>query len=154
MLPILLVAAVINLSLPFSVSFSIPCINVSAQSSMMSGPLTPSLLDTCNLSMLSLGCKALCSVINFLIICSIPLCLFLKWFWVSYKEDCPGVYFLGKISAVELGFEKFSYSSKEIFSFFFILFFHFCLLNGFSFRYSQVVVIFLPSLYSDSFQIW
>ena len=50
-----------------------PCINTSMQSSMLSSPLPPFLLDTYYLSMSSPRCKAFCIVINFLFLWSVWL---------------------------------------------------------------------------------
>ena len=60
MLPMILLATVISLSLLFIM-----------QSSKLSCPLDPSFLATYSLSMSSLGCKALCISINFLVLWSI-----------------------------------------------------------------------------------
>ena len=44
------------------------CIDSSTQSSMLTRPLPHSFLDTCSLSTSSLGCKALCIVMSFLVL--------------------------------------------------------------------------------------
>ena len=72
--------------------------------------------------MSSLGCKALCIVINFLS----PLVylpdfhprIFKKWPRVTNRKYCPCVYPFDEISAAEYGFEKLSYSSEERFPYF------------------------------------
>ena len=43
------------------------CIDLPTLSSLQACPLPPSFLDTYNLSMSSVGCKALCTVISFLV---------------------------------------------------------------------------------------
>ena len=76
--------------------------------SMLVSPLPPSLLDTYNLSTSSLGCKALCMVINFLILWSI-----FKFFSgplqeksrVSYEGDSLGIYTFDKVPVIEFYLE-------------------------------------------------
>ena len=68
-----------------------------------------------------LRCKSLCIVVSFLVLCSICL----SSFFVHYKKgpeyftQGTDVYLLGEISAVELGFDKFSRSSEIHFYLFF-----------------------------------
>ena len=73
MLSVLFLVAVISLSLWFSM-WSLSCIDASMLSSMQVSPLPPSFLDTYTLSTSSLGCKALCNVIRFLVLWFICLC--------------------------------------------------------------------------------
>ena len=75
MTSVLLPAAVISLPPRFSMSSSSHCIDASTLSSILACPL-PSFFfffDTYNLSTSSLGCKALCLVISFLVLWSICL---------------------------------------------------------------------------------
>ena len=67
-------------------------------------------------------------------------CLFQEWSSVSYKGDCLGVHLSYKISAVELGFEKFfSFFSGNLL----VFFFHFhCLLPAFSRTFIIIIIIY------------
>ena len=68
LLLVILLAAVISLSLLFSMQSSISRIDAFTQSLMLASPLPSSFLDIYNLSMLSLRCKDLCIFLNFLIL--------------------------------------------------------------------------------------
>ena len=123
-LPVFFLVPVINLSLPFFMLSSSPCIDALTPSSMLVSPLPPSFLDSFRLSMSSFRCKTLCIVISFF--CSqVHLSkLFPRPFQeesrVSYKMDSQGVYSFDEIPAAEPCFEKFSRSSEiHFFSFFF-----------------------------------
>ena len=67
MLPMLLLAAKLNISLIFFMYSSSPCIDVSTQSSVRTTPLPPCFLDKYSLSMSSDECKALWIASSFLV---------------------------------------------------------------------------------------
>ena len=95
--------------------------------------------------MSSLGCKALCIVISFLVLWSI--CPSSSLVYIKYLTR--GTTF-GEIRTAELSFEKFSRLSTILV---FFLFYH-CLFYTVRFQYSPVLVIFLFSKRSDIFLIW
>ena len=70
-LPVLFLAAIINLPMRFSMESLSHCIDASTLSSMLASPLPPSVLGTCSLPPSSLGCKALCIAMDFLVLWSI-----------------------------------------------------------------------------------
>ena len=71
LLRVLLLAVEISFPLLLSMYSSSLFIDASKQSSMLASPLPPSVLDTYSLSLSSLGCNALCTVINFPLLWSI-----------------------------------------------------------------------------------
>ena len=75
----------------------------STLSSMLVCPLPP-FLDSYNLFMSSLGCKALCIVISFLVLWFICLFCrpFLEFSLISYKGDSLGVYHVDETPAEEV----------------------------------------------------
>ena len=66
MLPMLLLAAVINISFLFLMSSLSPFINASIQPSILASPLLLSFLDTCSVSLSWIEYYVLCIVFNFL----------------------------------------------------------------------------------------
>ena len=64
-----------------------PFIDTSTQSSMLASSLPLSFLDTYSLSMSSLGCKAFCIVINFLVFCLSSFRVFQEWSQIFYKRN-------------------------------------------------------------------
>ena len=83
-LSVLFLVAIISLPPRFSMKSSNGCINTSTLFSMLANPL-PSFLDTYSLSTSSMGCKALCMVISFLVICSRSSLVPFKNTQVSYE---------------------------------------------------------------------
>ena len=124
-----------------------PCtlINTSSPfSSMLAIPLPHSSFDTYCLTTTSLGCNALCMVINLLVLWSIRLSSSLininnvpKYLnWRTAKVFIPLIRFLlfGFVSNNFLVLLRYC---------FFICFFHLHLFHGISFQYSQIFVVFL-----------
>ena len=110
----------------------IRCIDPSTLSSMLTNPLSP-FLDTYNLSTLSLGCKALCIVVSFLVLWSIYLSSSL----VHLKNN-PEYLPRGTAQVfIPLMSFKFPRSEKTSLNFFF----HLRLFHGVHFQYFQVLVI-------------
>ena len=72
-LSVLFLVTVISLPPRFSMLSSSRCIDSSMLFSMLVSPIPPSIFDTYNLLTSSLGCKALCMVISFLVLWSICL---------------------------------------------------------------------------------
>ena len=122
---------------------------------MLASPLSPFFLDTYFVS--------LCHLSNIRPCASSYTFLSSGWFfWILpwsilrmvsniLQEVLLGVYSIDEISAAELVFQKFSFSSEVLFSYFFLwspLFY------GDRFQYSLVHVIFLFSKHSGSFLIW
>ena len=110
-------------------------------------------LTTYSLSTSSLGCKASCIVINFLVLLSICLSTSLVYFMNGPEYltmNNSGVHLFDKIFTAELGLQKFSRFFEILFSYFF---FHHHLFDGVRFQYSQVLVVFLFSKRSDTFLI-
>ena len=115
MLPMLLLAVVINPSLLFLIQPSSPYMDAPMESSILAS--SSSFFDACNLCY----CKALCIIISFLVLwfnCLCSLCILRSW--VSYKGNCPGVYTFDMISVEKNGFKKLSRTSEEFFSFVFL----------------------------------
>ena len=65
--------------------------------------------------------------------------------------DNPSVYPFNRISAAEIGLDKFSFLFKVLF---FSFFFHFHLFDGVHIQYSPVLVVFLFSKHLDSFWLF
>ena len=93
MWPLLLLVVVIILYLLFLMYSSSTCIDAPSQFSILAGPLPPSFLDAYNLSLSSLGNKALC--IDFLVLWFIVWVPFLlEWSRVSYMEEWSRVSYM------------------------------------------------------------
>ena len=133
---------------------SLSClIDVSMLFSMLASPL-PSSLDTYSLSISSLGCKALCIVLSFLVFVSICWNSSL----VHFKN---GPKYLTRRTAqlfiLFIRFLPYSFVSSSFlillryFKKFFL--FHLCLFDGVCLQYSLIFVIFFFSERSDFFLI-
>ena len=133
---------------------SSPYIDASTQSSILGSPLPFSFLDKSSLSTSSLGCNAVCIVINFLVLWYICLRISLVHFknCLDYLKRETAHLFIPLTRFLQVfGFKKCSRSPEILFSYFF---FHFRLFDCIHFQYSQVLVIFLFSQSFDSFFIW
>ena len=113
--------AVISLPLHFSMLSSSRCNNASTLSSMLASPLPLSFLDTYSLSTSSLGCKALCVLISFLVLWSIC-------FWSSLVESLireTSRVFIPLIRSLQYSFVSSSFLVLTRYSFFKFFFFPF-----------------------------
>ena len=142
-LPMLLSAALINLSLLFLMNSLSPCINASMQFSMLVSQFPPFLVSY-SLSMSSVRCKALCIIINFLVL----------WFFclssslVHFKNSPE--YLTRRIKFMLQSLILRSFLILLEYSYFFL---YICLLDGVCFQNSQVLIMFLLSKCSDAFLI-
>ena len=119
---------------------------------MLASPLPPFFLDIYSLSMSSLGCKALCIIISFLVFRSIC--------WSSLVHTKNGPEYLTRGTAQVFTSSKrlllYSIVSSSFLVLlrysFLIFFFHPHMFNGVCFQYSQLVSFFFPER-SDFFYL-
>ena len=155
MLPVLLLAALITLSLLSLVWSSSPCIVASMQSSTLASSLPP-FFDTYSLSTSSYRCKALCIVINFLVLWSICLSSLFVYFKndFEYLKRCTARLFIPLMRFLLQSMVSRSVHILQRCPLLFLFPLHPRLFDGVSLYYPQILVTFLLSKRSNAFLIW